>query len=86
MLEDEGLALVEGEGSSVDVELWVGWSLIWVRDTSEVLDDTITGLLVESLDISALADLEGSADVALVELKTSFGMDLSGEVSVFGVW
>ena len=86
VLDDESLGLLEGEGTSVNVELWVSWGLIRVRDTGEVLDDTISGLLVESLNVTGLTDLEGSTDMALVELESGGGVDLSGEISVLGVW
>ena len=58
VVDDESLASIEGEGPGVDVELWVGWCLVWVRDTSEVLDDALTCLLVKTLGVSLFADLE----------------------------
>jgi len=58
VVDDEGLASIEGEGASVDVELWAGWCLVWVRDTSEVLDDSLTCLLVETLGVSLFANLK----------------------------
>ena len=86
VVDDEGLGGHKGELTSVHVEGRVGWGLIRVRDTSEVGDDTGAGLLVESLDVTALTDLEGGADVALVELEAGSLVDLLGEVSVGGVW
>ena len=86
VVDDEGLAGIEGKLTSVDIELWVGWSLIRVRDTGEVLDDTVTSLFVETLDISSLANFEGGGDVALEEVEAGLGVNLSSEVSVLGVW
>jgi len=79
-------ALVEGLVASVDVEIAVGWGLIWRTNASEVLDLTSTGLLVHTLWISLLANLKGSADMALNKLKTSSIMDSSSCVTVLGSW
>merc|ERR1712012_947299 len=86
VVDDEGLGGLEGQLTSVDIEGGVGWGLIGVRDPCEVGDDTGTGLLVKSLDVTTLTDLEGCTDVALVELEASLLVDLLGEVSVLGVW
>ena len=86
VVDDHGLAGLKGERASVDVESGVGGGLIWVRDTSELGDDTSASLGVETLDITALTDLKRGADVALVELESSLLVDLLGEVSVLGVW
>jgi len=83
---NEGNRLVEGHFTSVDVEVTVGWGLVWVRDTSEVLDLTGTGLLVETLNISLLANLEGGGDVALEELEVASSVESLGGISVLGVW
>ena len=64
------------------IEFWVGRGLVGVGDSSEVGDDTSPGLLVESLDVSLLADLEGGGDVALVEGEVGLLVDFPGEVSV----
>lgn len=58
MLDDEGLASNEVKATSVNVELWGGRGLVWVRDAGEVLDDTFTSLLVKSLGVSLLADFK----------------------------
>jgi len=79
------LALLKGEGTSVDVHGWVLGGLVRGGDTSEVGDDTGTGLSIKSLDITALANFEGSADMALVELEASSFVGSLGEVSVLGV-
>ena len=86
VVDDHGLAGIEGERASVDVESGVGGGLIRVRDTSELRDDTSASLGVETLDITTLTDLKRGADVALVELESSLLVDLLGEVSVLGVW
>jgi len=84
LVEDLSAGLVEGLLTSVDVHLWVLGGFIGIGDTSEVGNDTGSSLLVESLNISAFANLEGGADVAFVESETSVGVDLSGEVSASG--
>ena len=86
VVDDHGLAGIEGERASVDVESGVGGGLIRVRDTSELRDDTSASLGVETLDITTLTDLKRGADVALVELESSLLVNLLGEVSVLGVW
>ena len=86
VVDDLGLTSIEAERTSVDVESGASGSLIRVRDTGELWDDTSAGLGIESLDITALTDFEGSADVALVEFETSSLVDLLGEISVSGVW
>jgi hypothetical protein len=64
----------------------VFWSFVWVRDSSEVLDDTFSCLLVESLRVSAFADLKWCVDEALIELKVIVLMNLLSESSVLSVW
>ena len=85
VVDDHGLASINRKLTSVDVEFGVLWSLIRVRNTSEVLDDASAGLSIESLDITSLANFETGADVTLIELKTSILMDLSGQVSASSV-
>lgn len=86
VVDDNGLAGIEGERAGVNVESGALGGLIRVRDTSELGDDASAGLGIESLDITALTDLKSSADVALVELETGLLVDLLGKVSVSGVW
>ena len=86
VLHDEGNRLVEGHLTSVDVEVTVLWLLVRVGDTSEVLDLTSTGLLVETLNITALANLKGGRDVALEELEVASLVEILSSVSVLGVW
>ena len=85
VVQDDGLALGEGELTSVDVHLGGTGGLVWVGDTGEVGDNTSASLSVKSLNVTAFANLEGGRDVALVELKTSSLVDGSGEVSISGV-
>ena len=85
MVDDNGLAGVKGQGTSVDVEFRGAWSLIWGCNTSEVGDDAGAGLGIESLNVTALTDLERGADVALVELEAGSLVDGLGEVSIGGV-
>jgi len=85
LLDDDGFALGKVHGAGVDVEVTVGWFFVGIRDTSEVLDNSFTGLLVESFDISLFTDFEGGRDVTLVERHTSFRVNFPGEVSVLGV-
>lgn len=57
-LENQVDALVEGELAGGDVHLWVFRGFVWVRDSSEVGDDSSSGLLVESLNISLFTGVE----------------------------
>ena len=86
VVDDHGLAGLEGQRASVDVESGAGGGLIRVRDTSELGDDSSAGLGVKTFDITALTDLKRGADVALVELESSLLVDLLGEISVLRVW
>jgi len=58
VLDDEGSGLIEGLLTGVDVELVAFGSLVGVRNTGEFWNFTSAGLLVESLDITLLADFE----------------------------
>ena len=60
-------------------------SFIGIRDTSEVLDDAFSSLLVESLNVSALTYFQGSIDEAFVEGDSAVIVDLLGEISVLRV-
>jgi len=71
--------------TSVDVEFTVLGFLVGIRDTGEVGDNTGSSLLVESLDITAFTDFEGSGDVALEELEAGIFVEVLGEVSILGV-
>ena len=68
--------------TGVNVQFSVGWLLVRVGDTGEAGDDTSACLLVESLNVSALADLERGADVALEKLEACIFVELFGEVAV----
>lgn len=85
MLENVGNGLVEGQLTSVDLEVKIWRSFVGVADTGEVGDLTGTGLLVETLDVAGFADLEGGADVALIELESGVTVDLLGLVAVLSV-
>ena len=85
VVDDHRLAGLEREGTSVNIEGRVLRSLIRGRDTSEVGDDTITSLLVKTLDITTLTDLKRGADMALVEFKASGLMYGLSEISVSSV-
>jgi len=82
VVDDHRRAGIKGVGAGVDVQGRGSGGLVGSGDTGEVGDDTIASLLVETLDITALTDFEGGADVALVELEAGSLMDSLGEVSV----
>lgn len=63
----------------------MGGGFIRIRDTSEVLDFTSTGLLVETFNVTGFANIEGRVDEAFIEVEASFLMDLFSEVSILGV-
>jgi len=86
MLQDEGNALVDGHISGVDVEIAVFGLLVGIGDTSEIGDGAGTGLLVKSLDITALANLQRGGDVALEEGETSILMNFLGGLTGLSVW
>lgn len=50
-----------------DVDLRVFGCLIWVRDTSEVRDETSTGFLVQALGVTLLGDLKRDVSMDLEE-------------------
>jgi len=58
-------------------EVGVVRGLIRVRDTGEVLDLTSTGLLVETLGVAGLSDLEGHISEDLVKGHTHALVDLA---------
>ena len=82
VVDNHGLASIKRKRASVDVHGGVSRGFIRSRDTGEVGDNSITSLLVETLDITTLTNLEGSADVALEELEASSLVDGLGKVSV----
>ena len=86
MVYSHGLASLYRKLTSVDVELGVLGSLIRIRDTSEVLDDTGTGLGVESFDVTTLANLKTGTDVALIELEAGIYVNLPRQVSACTIW
>ena len=86
VLDNNALALLEGELTSVNVHLWGLGSLIRVRDTGELGNNTSAGLGVKSLNITAFANLEGGRDMALVELESSVLVDGASKASIGGVW
>jgi hypothetical protein len=85
VLDDEGSGLIEGLLTGVDVELVAFGSLVGVRNTGELWNFTSAGLLVESLDITLLADFERCGDVALVELEAGSLVELLGKITVLGI-
>ena len=72
--------------ASVNVHGRVLRGLIRGGDTSEVGDGSGTSLGVKSFDITGLANFQGSADMAFVELKSSSLVSLLGKVSILTVW
>lgn len=85
VVDNDVLASFKWDFTSVDVEVTVLGFLIRVRDTSEVGNDSSSSLLVESLDITSFANLEGGRDVAFDELEAGISVECLGEVSVLGV-
>jgi hypothetical protein len=85
MVDYESGRLVKSLGTSVDVEVTVGWGLVGIRDTGKLWDVTSTGLLVKSLNVTTFANLKGGGDVALEEFKTSSLVEVLSEVSILGV-
>lgn len=70
VLNDLLNSIDNGEVNVLDVHLGVGRSLVGSGDTSELLDDTLTSLLVETLGVTLLSDLNGNIDVDLDERQT----------------
>jgi len=85
VVDNDVLASFKRDLTSVDVKFTVLGFLIRVRDTSEVGDDSSSSLLVESLNITSFANLEGGGDVAFDKLEASIFVECLGEVSVLGV-
>jgi len=85
-LQNEINALVKSLLTSFHVKFWGIRCLVWVWDTSEVLNLTSSCLLVETLNISGLKNFNGGVNEAFVEGKATVVMDGSRAVSVFLVW
>jgi len=85
MLEDDCFSLLDGESTSVNVELWILWGFVWVWDAGKVLDNSFTSLLVKSLDITRFANFERSANMDFGKVKSCCGVDISCEASVLWV-
>lgn len=85
LLDHEVHTLIKGQLVGLNVKVWVLGSLVWVSDSSEVLDLTSSCLLVETLNISIFAHLKRSTNEAFVEGNVVFLMDFLGVVSVLGV-
>jgi hypothetical protein len=85
VVDNDVLASFKRDLTSVDVKFTVLGFFIRVRDTSEVGDDSSSSLLVESLNITSFANLEGGGDVAFDKLEASIFVECLGEVSVLGV-
>jgi len=60
--------------SAVEVQLRVFWLLEWVTNSGEVLDDTFTSLLVQTLAVSILTFSDGSVHVDL-EIASTILLD-----------
>ena len=85
VLDDERSGLIKGLLTGIDVELVAFRSLVGVRNTGEFWNFTSAGLLVESLDITLLANFERCGDVALVELEAGSLVELLGKITVLGI-
>ena len=86
MFDDIGNTLLEGHISGIDVEIAILGLLVGIGDTSEVGDGTVTGLLVKSLNVTALTNLQRGRDVALVKGETSLLMKLLGGLTGLSIW
>lgn len=86
-----GNTLLDSVLGSLDGDLRVQGRLIGGGDASELLDLASAGLLVETLGITLLGDLEGHVDVdldegdGLVAALVGLGVQLSGDVTVCSV-
>ena len=70
VLDDLLHGLGDGEVNILNVHLGVRRSLVGGGDTSELLDHTLTGLLVKTLRVALLRDLNGDVNVDLNERQT----------------
>jgi len=69
------------ERASVHVKFWIFGGFVWVRNASEVLDNSISCLLVKTFNIAGFASLKGGTDVNFSKVKASFLVNLASEVS-----
>lgn len=76
--------LANGDGAGVDGEGGLQWWFIGIVDASEVLQDTLSCLSVESLSVSLFADIERSGNVDFDE-ASMFRNDSSGVVASVSV-
>jgi len=77
------LGLVEGELTSVDVEVGVLGCFKGIRDTSELGDNTSASLNVKSLNVTGFANLKRGRDVSFAELEASILVELLGHIATF---
>lgn len=66
----------------VDDEVGLGRHVVSLIDAREALDDTLTRLLVETLDVATLAHLERRLNEHLEERQIGVRVDLAGHPSV----
>lgn len=69
-----------------DVHSRIGRDLVWVRDTSEVLDFSSPSFLVKTFNISAFTNFKRGADVTLIERNSHLLVNVLSKVSVFDIW
>eukprot|EP00043_Microstomoeca_roanoka_P009948 m.94829 g.94829 ORF g.94829 m.94829 type:complete len:458 (-) comp14741_c0_seq3:54-1427(-) len=63
-------------------QVWVNGLLINTINASEALDQASAGLLVQTLGVTSLADIEGGTNVALDKLETNLIVHLTHAVTV----
>lgn len=81
-LDDLLYTLIHCLCTSGDVQLGVNWLLVLLVDTSEALDKTSSGLLVQTLHIALLTHVQGRGHVTLEELESRLLVDLASTLSV----
>lgn len=81
-LDDLGDASVDAVFAGLDDALGVEWWFIGRVDSGESLNDSSSSLLVKALDVSVLADREGSVNVTLNKGEFRVLVNSPGEVSV----
>lgn len=81
-LDDLGDASFDAVFAGLDDTLGVEWWFIGRVDSGESLNDSSSSLLIKTLDVSVLADREGSVNVTLNKGEFRVLVNRSGEVSV----
>jgi hypothetical protein len=78
--------LLNGKVLRRDDQVWFLWRLIGLRHARETLDGALAGFLVETLDVTFLANSQRRVDKDFVKLQVRFLVDSPRHVTIFRKW